>query len=63
LRRVKTLLVMHELYPSKEALDAAIARIKVGCPRHSRNGTSFSSSWARDGHEVVDLAVGCRALH
>ena len=33
--------------------------------RRSRNWTSFSSPLARvwDGHEVVDLAVGCLALH
>jgi hypothetical protein len=39
--------------------------LKVGCPRRSRNWTSFSSPWARarDGHEVVDLAVGRLALH
>src|SRR5882672_3426471 len=38
---------------------------RVGCPRRSRNWTSFSSPWARawDGHEVVDLAVGRLALH
>ena len=30
----KTLVVMHELYPSKEALDAAIAPGgRMGCPR------------------------------
>ena len=28
----KTLLVMHELYPSKEALDAAIAELEGGMP-------------------------------
>jgi uncharacterized protein YndB with AHSA1/START domain len=60
----KTLLVLHELYPSKEALDAAITGMEGGCPRRSRNWTSFSSPWARsrDGHEVVDLAVGRVAL-
>jgi uncharacterized protein YndB with AHSA1/START domain len=33
---------------------------RVGCPRRSRNWTSFSSPWARarEGHEVVALAVG-----
>src|SRR5258705_9273800 len=38
---------------------------RVGCPRRSRNWTSFSSPWARawDGHEVVDLAAGRLALH
>jgi uncharacterized protein YndB with AHSA1/START domain len=38
---------------------------RVGCPRRSRNWTSFLSPWARawDGHEVVDLAVGRLALH
>jgi uncharacterized protein YndB with AHSA1/START domain len=37
---------------------------RVGCPRRSRNWTSFSSPWARawDGHEVVALAVGRMAL-
>ena len=61
----KTLLVLHELYPSKEALDEAIAGWRVGCPNSSSNWTSFSSPWARawDGHEVVDLAVGRLALH
>ena len=59
----KTLLVMHDLYPSKEALDAAMASgSTVGWARRSSNWTSFSSPWARawDGHEVVDLATPCR---
>ena len=61
----KTLLVLHELYPSKEALDGAIAGRTVGWARRSSSWTSFSSPWARawDGHEVVDLAVGHLALH
>jgi hypothetical protein len=35
------------------------------CPSSSSSWTSFSSRWARawDDHEVVDLAVGCMALH
>ena len=40
----KTLLIMHELYPSKEALDSAVAGIEGGCARRSRNWTSFSSA-------------------
>ena len=57
----KTLLVMHELHPSKEALDAASGPVRMGCARRSSNWTSFSSPWARarDGHEVVDRGVGC----
>ena len=43
----KTLLVMHELYPSKEALDGAMPGWRMGCPRRSSNWTSFSSPWAR----------------
>ena len=43
----KTLLVLHELYPSKEALDGAIAGMEVGCPSSLSNCTSFSSPWAR----------------
>ncbi len=56
----KTLVVMHERYPSKEALDATLAGMEGGCPSRSRNWTSFSSPWARawDGHEAVDPAVG-----
>ena len=55
----KTLLVFHELYPSKEALDSA-HRGEDGWESSSSNWTSFSSPWARvwDCHEVVDLAVG-----
>ena len=60
----KTLLVMHEAYPSKEALDAAIEGMEAGCPSHSRNWTSFSSPWARagKGHEAVHLAPACRCV-
>ena len=49
----KTLLVLHELYPSKEALDAPAPGWRVGCPSSSSNWTNFSSPWARacDGHE------------
>ena len=45
----KTLLVMHDLYPSKEALDDAPwpPGAWMGCPRRSSNWTSFSSPWAR----------------
>lgn len=39
----KTLLVMHELYPSKQALDGAIAG-RVGGKSSSSSWTSFSSS-------------------
>ena len=56
----KTLLVMHELYPSKEALDAAIASgSTMGWARRSSNWTSFSSPWVRaGGDELVDLTIG-----
>ncbi len=45
----KTLLVMHDLYPSKEALDACprLRDGRAGCARRSSNWTSFSSPWAR----------------
>ena len=40
----KTLLVMHDLYPSKEALDAGRLRERrMGWARRSSNWTSFSS--------------------
>ena len=39
----KTLLVMHELYPSKEALDAPSPGWRAECPSCSRSWTSFSS--------------------
>lgn len=54
----KTLLMMHERYPSKEALDRAIAGMEGGVPRRSSNWMSFSAPWARawNGHEVVNLA-------
>jgi hypothetical protein len=42
----KTLLVMHELYPSKEALDAN-AGMESGMPETFANWTSFSSPWPR----------------
>ena len=51
----KTLLVLHELYPSKEALDDAVAGMDGWDARDSSSSwTSFSSPWARawDGHEV-----------
>ena len=52
----KTLLILHELYPSKEALDAAIAGMEGGMPELFGQ-LDESSPWARgDGHEVVDLA-------
>ncbi len=40
----KTLLIMHDLYPSKEALDGAIASgsTLMGWVRRSSNSTSFS---------------------
>jgi len=43
----KTLLVLPELYLSKEALDAAIEGREVGCPNSSSSWMSFSSPWAR----------------
>ena len=42
----KTLLVLHELYPSKEALDAAHRVRRRGCARRSGSSTSFSSPLA-----------------
>ena len=39
----KTPLFMHELYPSKKALDGAIAGMEGGMAETSRNWTSFSS--------------------
>jgi uncharacterized protein YndB with AHSA1/START domain len=59
-----TLLVMHELYPSKEASTLPAPGRRMRWSRRSRNWTSFSSPWARawDGHEVVYLAVGRLAL-
>jgi hypothetical protein len=42
---------------------------RAGCARRSSNWTSFSSRLssprlrACDGHDFVDLAVGCPALH
>ena len=50
----KTLLVYHELYPSKEA-SMPTPGWRMRWPRRSRNWTSFSSPWARgrEGHEVV----------
>ena len=39
----KTLLVVHDLYPSKEALDHPDRR--AGCLRRSTNWTSFSPAW------------------
>ena len=62
----KTLLVMHELYPSKEALDAAGTARRMPWASRSRNWTSFSSPWARAtaGHDVVDRrrpeTINCR---
>ena len=51
-----TLLVVHDLYPSKEALDEAIASGSTsGTARPSSSWTSFSSPWAQASHgrEVV----------
>ena len=53
----KTLLVMHELYPSKEALRRGGHRGGGGDGRsRSTSWTSFSSPWARTtgGHDDVD---------
>ena len=57
-RGAETLVVMHELSSSKEALDGKIARIsRAGEARRSRNWTSFLSLSARagEGHEVAEL--------
>ncbi len=56
----KTMVVMHDLNPSKEALDGAIASGSTGGMGESFEQLNESSPWARawDRHEVVDLAVG-----
>jgi uncharacterized protein YndB with AHSA1/START domain len=43
----QTLLVMHERYSSKDALDGAITCMEARCPKRSPNWTSFSPLWAR----------------
>ena len=60
----KTLLVMHELYPSKEALDAAGTGAADAMGETLSSWTSFSSPWARawDG-QMSSIRVGCLALH
>ena len=62
----KTLLVMHELYPSKGSSRRCRDR-GGGCDGRGvrATGRAFSSPWARawDGHELVDLAVGRLAFH
>ena len=52
----KTLLAMHELDPSKEALDAAGTGAADAMGEKSSNWTSFSSPWAerKGGPDVVD---------
>jgi uncharacterized protein YndB with AHSA1/START domain len=52
----KTLLVLHELHPSRRRPTRPSASGR-GCARRSSSWTSFSPAWARarDGHEVVDL--------
>ena len=52
----KTLLVLSELYPSKEALDAAGTGARMRCTRRSVSSTSCSSPSARAwvGHEVSE---------
>ncbi len=53
----KTLLVMHELYPSKEALDAAGgAENAMGETFEQLDELLVTLGGAWDGHEVVDLA-------
>jgi hypothetical protein len=55
----ETLVVMHDLYPSKEALDTAIACGSLA--RRSSNWTRCSSPWAGAsvGHKVVAAAARC----
>jgi len=57
-KRGETLLVLHELYPSKEALDAAIAGMESGMLETFAQLDELLVTWARawDGHEVVVLA-------
>ena len=43
----KTLVVLRESYPSKEALDAAGTGCRMQCSRRSISWTSFSSPWVR----------------
>jgi hypothetical protein len=44
----KTLLVLHELYPSKEALDAAIAGMEGGMPEQFEQLDELLVSLARN---------------
>ena len=60
----ETLVIMHDLYPSKKALDDAIASGST-----SGTGEQFEqldqllvALGAWDGHEVIDLGVGCPAM-
>jgi uncharacterized protein YndB with AHSA1/START domain len=47
-RGAETLVVVHDLYPSKEALDGAIASgVQVDSASSSSSWTSFSPPWAR----------------
>ena len=56
----KTLLVMHELYPSKEALDAAGtgAADAMGETFEQLDELLVTSARARDGHEAVPGGKG-----
>jgi uncharacterized protein YndB with AHSA1/START domain len=56
----KTLLVMHELYPSKEALDAAIAGMEGGMPETFAQLDELLATLggSAGGYEDVDRAAG-----
>jgi hypothetical protein len=56
----KTLVVVHELYPSKEALDGAIAGMEGGMPETFAQLDELLVTLGAsggDGHEVDDLAI------
>ena len=59
----RTLLVLQELYPSKELDDAFVGRDAM--PESSSSWMNFSSPWARawDDHEGSSISVGRLALH
>jgi hypothetical protein len=54
----KTLLVMRELFPSREALDVPVPARRMRPSKHPPNWTSSSSPWARDRERVG--ATTCR---
>ena len=61
----ETLVVMHDLYPSKKALDDAIASGSTGgWGEQFEELDQLLVTWRRTwvGHEVVDLGVGCPAI-